>query len=49
VNWLLSADTIVTETLSLRFLSNFSKRTFTPQDQAKLVHDFLDVRPASIS
>jgi len=28
-----------------RFLTNFSKRTFTVNDQVRLIHDFLNVRP----
>ena len=28
---------------SLRFLSNFAKRTFTVNDQVKLINDFLNV------
>ena len=28
-----------------RFLTNFAKRTFTVNDQVRLIHDFLNVRP----
>ena len=28
-----------------RFLANFAKRTFTVNDQVKLIHDFMNVRP----
>lgn len=27
-----------------RFLTNFAKRTFTVNDQVRLIHDFLNVR-----
>lgn len=34
-------------TIVCRFLTNFAKRTFTVNDQMKLIHDFLNVRSKS--